>query len=331
MELAMAFYGSRALMSALELDVFSTLADGPLPGAELAERAGIHSRVSADFLDALVALRLLERDDHGYRNGKLAEQFLVRDRPGYAGGFAEMGNASLFPLWSKLTDLLRTGQPQIPPGGNFFEGLYRNRDAAHKFMDAMDAFNEEIAAVFGSLIDWTGVSSLVDVGGARGDLASRLVRTQPGLTATTFDLPAVEELFTEHVADFGVTDRVRFHAGNFLTDELPAADVYVFGHILHGRDDGQRAELVARAFAGLAPGGVLFVYDRMIDDAREEKTLSLLGSLGMALVSPVGSEYTAADCRFWLTSAGFEIVATEPLAATDTVVVARKPATPGAR
>lgn len=326
MELAMAFYGSRALMSALELDVFSALADGPLPRAELAERVGIHPRVAADFLDALVALKLLERDDAGYRNGELADRFLVRGRASYAGGFAEMGNASLFPLWGKLTDLLRTGEPQIPPGGNFFEGLYRRPEAARKFMDAMDAFNEEIATVLGSLVDWSDFTSLVDVGGARGDLAARLVLAHPGLTAITFDLPAVRDLFDERVADAGVADRVRFEGGNFVEDELPAADVYVFGHILHGRDLDQRRNLVARAFAGLRPGGVLFVYDRMIDDDRREKTLSLLGSVGMALVSPVGSEYTSADCRSWLTEAGFEVVATEPLAATDTVVAARKPA-----
>ncbi|MET7637228.1 methyltransferase [Streptomyces sp. NPDC005438] len=325
-EMAMSFYQSRVLMSALELDVFGALADGPLARPALEERVGLHSRVSEDFLDALVALGLLARGESGYANSELADRFLVKGRDTYVGGFAEMGGASLYPLWMKLTDLLRTGEPQIPPGGNFFQGLYQRPEAARKFMDAMDTFNDEIAAKLSAAADWSGFERLVDVGGARGDLSVRLVERHPGLSAVCFDLPQIEPLFKERVADSGVEDRVTLHGGDFVTDELPPADVYVFGHILHGRDLDQRQGLVNRAYAGLRPGGCLFVFDRMIDDARNERHLSLLGSLGMALVSKIGSEYTPGTCRSWLDAAGFETVSVEPLGATDTLVVARKPA-----
>lgn len=324
-ELSMAFYGSRALMSALELGLFTALAENPSPRSVIEEKVGLHSRVSADFLDALVALGLLTRDGDAYANSPLTERFLVRGQGTYVGGFAEMGGASLYPLWMRLTDLLRTGEPQIPPGGDFFKGLYSRPDAARKFMDAMDAFNGDIARVLSEEADWAGYRTLVDVGGARGDLAVRLVSRHPDLSAVTFDLPPVEPLFDERVEAAGTGGRVVFHGGDFVTDALPEADAYVFGHILHGRDLAQRQELVDRAFAGLRPGGSLFVFDRMIDDARSEKSLSLLGSLGMALVSPIGSEYTPSACGSWLERAGFEVVRVRPLAATDTLVVGRKP------
>ncbi|MBO8191126.1 hypothetical protein ITI46_05375 [Streptomyces oryzae] len=326
-EMAMAFYRSRVLMSALELDLFSVLAaEGPADRTAIEREAGLHSRVSGDFLDALVALGLLERSADGYANSALADRFLVRGRGRFVGGFAAMGGASLYPLWMKLTDLLRTGEPQIPPGGNFFEGLYQRPEAARKFMDAMDTFNDEIAETLSSAVDWSGYRKLVDVGGARGDLSVRLTEQHPGLTAVCLDLPQIEPLFTERVEKSDVAGRVTLRGGDFVTDALPDADVYVFGHILHGRNLEQRQDLANRAFAGLRPGGTLFVFDRMIDDARCEKPLSLLGSLGMALVSPIGSEYTVADCRSWLEKAGFETVTERPLAATDTLVVARKPA-----
>ncbi|MFH8404402.1 methyltransferase [Streptomyces sp. NPDC018019] len=325
-ELAMAFYGSRALMSALELGVFTALADGGADRSLLEEKLGLHPRTSQDFLDSLVALRLLTREDGRYANSALAERFLVRGRDGYVGGFAEMGSASLYPVWGKLTDTLRTGEPQIPAGSNFFEGLYQRPEAARKFMDAMDAFNADIAATLEELADWSACATLTDVGGARGDLAARLVSAHPQLSATCMDLPGVQPLFDERVGEAGLADRVAFHSADFVHDPLPASDAFIFGHILHGRDLDQRQDLIDRAYAALSPGGSLFIYDRMIDDNRNTKALSLLGSLGMALVSRIGSEYTPADCRRWLERAGFEVVAVRPLAATDTIVVARKPA-----
>ncbi|MGV4924078.1 methyltransferase [Streptomyces sp. BHT-5-2] len=325
LELAMAFYGSRALMSALELGVFTALAEGAVDRTVLEEKLGLHSRTSRDFLDSLVALGLLTREGGEYANSALAQRFLVRGTDPYVGGFAEMGSASLYPLWGKLTDTLRTGDPQIPEDSNFFEGLYRRPDAARKFMDAMDAFNADIAATLDELADWESYATLTDVGGARGDLAARLVTAYPQLSAVCMDLPGVRALFDERVREAGVADRVTFHSADFVSDALPASDAYIFGHILHGRDLDQRRDLVARAYAGLNPGGSLFIYDRMIDDNRDTKVLSLLGSLGMALVSRIGSEYTPSDCRSWLEEAGFQVVDVRPLAVTDTIIVARKP------
>src|SRR4051794_28523045 len=87
LELGLAFWGSKALLSAVELGVFSELADaGALDGEALRERLGLHARSATDFFDALVALGMLEREDGLYSNTPATELFLDRAKPSYVGG-----------------------------------------------------------------------------------------------------------------------------------------------------------------------------------------------------------------------------------------------------
>ena len=89
MQLGMAFWGSKTLLSAIELDVFGALAKGPRKGATLAGELGLHERSARDFLDALVALGMLDRDVDEYRNTPATDLFLDRAKPSYVGGLLD--------------------------------------------------------------------------------------------------------------------------------------------------------------------------------------------------------------------------------------------------
>src|ERR1700726_2069969 len=86
MQLGLGFWGSKTLLSAIELGVFSTLASGPASEENLRKRLDLHERSSRAFLDALVALGMLERGPHGYRNTAATDFFLDRAKPSYVGG-----------------------------------------------------------------------------------------------------------------------------------------------------------------------------------------------------------------------------------------------------
>jgi hypothetical protein len=88
------------------------LAKGSLDFETLSERLMLHPRSARDFLDALVALGMLERDGDRYSNTSETDLFLDRAKPSYVGGVLEMANARLYPFWGSLTEALRTGQPQ---------------------------------------------------------------------------------------------------------------------------------------------------------------------------------------------------------------------------
>src|SRR3954462_4131944 len=126
LQLGLGFWGSKTLLSAVELGVFSELAGDPLEAEELREPLALHPRSARDFFDALVALGMLERKDGRYSNTPATDLFLDRAKPSYVGGLLEMANARLFGFWNSLTEGLRTGEPQNEGkvGEDFFAALY---------------------------------------------------------------------------------------------------------------------------------------------------------------------------------------------------------------
>ncbi len=140
MQLGTAFWGSKTLLSAVELGVFTRLADGPLDGEILRQRLGLHPRSARVFFDALVALGLLERHDGQYANTSETALVLDRGKPSYVGGMLEMANSRLYRYWGNLTEGLRTGEPQneLKEGGlDLFSSLALDEGKLRGFMQAM--------------------------------------------------------------------------------------------------------------------------------------------------------------------------------------------------
>jgi SAM-dependent methyltransferase len=326
--LTIADCAAKVLHSAVRLDVFTALAQRPDDVAGLSARVGIHARLAADFLDALVGLGLLERDGDRYRNAPLADAYLVQGRDGYLGGFVDLTNETLYGTWGRLTEALQTGEAQRldPDKGGFVGDKHRDPERMKRFLTGLDAFSDRMGAELANAVDWSRYRSFVDLGGARGNLAAVLVGVHPHLAATCFDLPRTAPLFAEHVDRLGLADRISFVGGDFFADPVPAADVVVLGHILHGFDADRSRELLRRVYAAVRPGGAVLVYDRMIDDDRRDPD-RLLSSLHMRLVSPGGAEYRVGDCRRWLRDAGFTDIVDQRLLTTHTLVVGRRPDT----
>src|ERR1700683_4309856 len=127
MQVGVGFMASKTLLSAVELELFTELAKHPEDLAMLSGRLGLHPRSARDFLDALVALKLLDRREGVYYNTPSTDLFLDKRKPSYIGGMLEMANLRLYPYWGNLTPALRTGEPQNEAkhgGADPFKQLY---------------------------------------------------------------------------------------------------------------------------------------------------------------------------------------------------------------
>jgi precorrin-6B methylase 2 len=327
LRLSRAFWGSKTLLSAVELGVFTALADGPRDGLSLANELGLHSRGSRDFLDALVALGLLDRHHDLYANTPTADAFLDRNKPSYIGGILEVATVFEYQSWGSLTEALRTGQPQneIRDGGEgLFQALYADPARLEQFLAAMTDVSTGIGRALAQKFPWNRYHTVMDIGTAQGCLPVQLALAHPHLRGGGFDLPQVGPVFEAYVDRFGLADRLRFHSGNFFTDELPTADVLVMGHVLHDWDLAEKRVLLAKAYAALSPGGALVVYENLIDDDRRANAFGLLMSINMLIQTPGGFDYTGADCRGLMQEAGFTQTYVEHLLGDDSMVVAIK-------
>ena len=138
MHLGYAFRASKVLLAATELDVFTTLAEEPLDLETLRERIGIDQRGARDLFDALVALRMLERDEDGrYGNTPETDRYLDRGKPTYVGGMLERLNAREYGIWASLTLALRTGKPQTTTAIGGYPALYSDPALLETFVKGM--------------------------------------------------------------------------------------------------------------------------------------------------------------------------------------------------
>ncbi len=326
MQLGMAFWGSKALLSAVELGVFSELALEPLGVEALQDRLGLHARSARDFLDALVALGMLDREDGLYRNTPDTDLYLDRAKPTYLGAWFEMINARLYPFWGRLTEGLRTGLPQneVREGRSFFKDLYADPQRLHAFMSAMTGISLPASQKIAVQFPWSRYQRFIDIGSAQGGLVVQVALAHSHVTGGGFDLPETAPIFEEYVRSHGMDARLKFYPGNFLEGPLPQADVLAMGHILHNWDLERKQMLIAKAYDALPPEGALIIFEALIDDERRDNAFGLLMSLNMLIELPGGFDYTGADCTAWLREAGFRETRVEHLVGPDSMVVGIK-------
>lgn len=313
MQTATAFWASKVLLTAVELDLFTTLGDEKLSAPQLGEKLGLHPRGTYDFFDALVALKFLDRDGDGpegqYKNTPQTAAFLSKKSPTYIGGVPEMLNARLFSFWNDLGTALKTGKPQneVKHGGkSLFEELYANQASLGTFLDAMSAFQAANFSILAEKFDFTKYKTVSDVGGALA-LLSRIVGARhPHLTFTSFDLPPVEPLAQKHIKAAGMEGRITAVAGDFFEDELPPADVITMGNVLHDWNLDRKKLLIRKAYDALSPGGAFIAIENLIDDGRRENAFGLLMSLNMLIETGDGFDYTGADFSGWCGEVGFK-------------------------
>ena len=331
LQTAFAFWSSKVLLTAVEMGVFTRLEAGSLTGRELGAALELHPRGISDFLDALVAMKYLDREGIGldarYSNIPSVAVYLSRNSPRYIGGILEMLNARLFHFWHDLPDALRTGKPQNEIKHSrkpMFEELYADLPRLEQFMGAMTGLSRINFEAFAEKFDFSRYRTLCDVGGATGLLSTEVAKRHPHIRATSFDLPEVEPIARKAIAAAGLSDRVGTAAGDFFKDALPRADVITMGMILHDWNLEKKKHLIRSVYEALPEGGAFVAIEALIDDDRRENLFGLLMSLNMLIEFGDAFDYSGADFSGWCREAGFKRFEVIHLAGASSAAVAYK-------
>jgi precorrin-6B methylase 2 len=331
MQIGMGFWASKTLLTAVKLGLFTLLAERPRTGKEIKYELCIQERGLYDFLDALVALGLLQRtgikENAVYKNSAESNQFLDKNKLSYVGGMLEMANNRLYPFWNFLEEGLRTGNPQneTRTGGNsLFEEIYSNVDKTREFVNAMSGIQAGNFITLARDFDFSAYRTLCDIGGAGADLSAQVALHNSNMNCISFDLPPVSPIAQENISKMGLASRIKIVSGDFLKDNFPKADVITMGNILHGFGTKTKKQLISKAFDALPDGGTLIAIENIIDDERRDNAFGLMMSLNMLIESAEGYDYTAAEFNEWAREAGFKKTSLMPLTGPASAVIAIK-------
>jgi ubiquinone/menaquinone biosynthesis C-methylase UbiE len=312
MQLAFGFAPTQALVTALDLRLFTLVAEGKTTRADLEEATGASPRGLGRLLNVMVGLGFLAREGSGdkarYSLTPEADAFLVEGRPGYHGGLVRMHTPMMASRWLKLTECVRTGSPVVA-ADRPEEGIA----VWDEVVDSLFPIYYPAAAEAGRelrRLHPEGTLRLLDVAAGSGVWSIAAAQNDPGIQGVALDLPEVLPHTRQWAERCGVVDRFEFRAVDIRQAELGDRefDAVLLGNVVHleGAEHGRR--LLAKSARALKPGGTLVLAEMLPDDDRSGPLFPLLFALNMLVHTTDGDTFTFSEYQSWLLEAGFKDV-----------------------
>ena len=307
---ARAFQESRVLLTALELDIFTTIGDGAL-AAEVAQRLGTDPRATEMLLNALVALGALGKRDAVFRC-TVESKALGPARPGL------LHMVHLWDTWASLTACVKSGKAIRSRGP---EGFPEARTRA--FIAAMHARAQDSAQETVRLSDIRNAKRMLDVGGGSGAFSIAFAKACPELRAEILDLGAVVPLAEDYIRAAGLQDRVRVRVGDMRTADFGEGfDLVLLSAVCHMFGEDENRSLIQRCARVLLPEGHLVIREFILQEDRAGPPHAAIFALNMLVGTEHGNSYTEGQYRTWMQDAGLAAV-TRPDPEGDVIVAAR--------
>jgi 2-hydroxy-4-(methylsulfanyl)butanoate S-methyltransferase len=305
---AYGFMGSQALFAALEVGLFTELANGPASLGELARRLGIEPRPLRALLEACVATELLLRHGEHYRNSAGAERYLVRQARGYVGDYyLRQIAATLYPQLPAARTVMRGG-----PAGGTYAGFLADPARAEEFIRGQHAGSSGPAYLLAKTFAAGAYACLLDLGGGSGAFAIEMVRRH-GLSAIVVDHPSVVAVARKIVGETGLSDRIRCVEGDVVAGPWPSgADLILLSYVVSSYGPPVLREVLARAHAYLPPGGGLVVHDFALHGNRPGPRNAALWYFANLAISATTHPHTVDDITHAMADAGFLGVTARP-------------------
>ncbi len=315
-QLASGFMASKMFFAAGDLALFTHLADGPATAEELAGRTGAPARSVRVVADAMVALNMLAVENGRYRNTEVAQTYLAGRTPADMRPLLAFWERLSYPAWTGFVEALRRTAPRE-------QTFHFSPEDQAVFSAGVEAASAGGAMALADSYDFSRHQALIDIGGGTGSFLRQIRRRHPRLAMTLFELPgtaayARTRFSPDEAAAIAIVD------GDMLKDPLPPGfDVALLAHILHGFQEGQGMNVLARVHTALPRGGRLLIVDFFLNPERTGPVMATLMS-GEFLAHANGRLYSAAEVSEWLKAGGWTVVGHQPLAGPVSLLVAEK-------
>lgn len=299
LHLSGSYWNTCTLHAGVKLDIFTHLTDKPLTVAGLAQLIPADERGLSMLLHGLAALGLLEKHGDAFLNTEFSSSYLSKSSTTYMGHII-MHHHHLVEGWSHLDEAVKQGGPVRKRSSH--EVSEKERES---FLMGMFNLASIIAPRIAEQIDLKGRHRLLDLAGGPGTYAIHFCKQNPDLTAVIYDLPTTRPFAEQTVQRFGLSERIRFVAGDITSEALgDEYDVAWISHLLHSENPANSANIVKKATQALNPGGLLMIQEFILDDDKTAPLFPALFSLNMLVGTPSGQAYSQQELVSIMTGAG---------------------------
>jgi hypothetical protein len=319
-QMATAYWVSQAIYVAAKLGIADFLANGPQSAAALAAATRSDGRSLFRVLRALSSVGVLSQAGKDqFALSRLAEP-LRSDVPGSLREIVITIGEIHYQACGELLHSVRTGSPAFNQvfGASLFDYLQRNAAASDTFDQGMTNLSSLLAHAVLLAYDFSGISSIIDVGGGEGGLLRRILALNPEMTGVVFDLPnAIQSMMC------GRSDRARcsYVAGNFFESVPEGADAYLLCGVVHDWDDDRAVTVLRKCRKAMASNGRLLIVDMIVPETASPSFSKLL-DLNM-MVMTGGRERTKAELCALLDAADYWLTRIIPTMAPQSIIEAR--------
>jgi ubiquinone/menaquinone biosynthesis C-methylase UbiE len=301
-----AYQQTAAMRTAVELDLFTAIAQGATTPADLAKACNASERGIRMLCDRLVVDHLLTKDGGRYGLSPSASMFLDRHSGAYVGSaITFLMNPTIVEAFARLTDAVRRGGTALEQDGTVTADAAVWVDFA-RAMKGLAGFTAELVATLLEVETANRPLKVLDVAAGHGMFGIAIARRQPRAEVTALDWAGVLAVAEENARAAGVADRVHLLPGDaFKTDLGSGYDLVLLPNFLHHFDAPTCEQFLRRVRAALAPGGRAVVIEFIPNDDRVSPPDAATFALVMLATTPAGDAFTYAEYDEMLRRAGF--------------------------
>jgi len=310
------FEVSQVLMTAHQLQIFETLAQGPQGIVELCESLGLPMHSGERLLNACVSLNFLEIENKKLKNSAAVGAYLDSRKSSYLGGLFDYYRTDVYASCARLPEAILQNGPQVSDHekgqADVFTAMAHQKELARRFHQAMHSLGLLEGKRLAEMYPFERIQHLVDVGGGSGALAISLAEQYPHLEIDLVDHPTVCQTAELFIEEAGLTSRIKTVPADFWKDPIPEnVDAILLSMVLHDWNPEECLRLLKNCANALKPGGQILIYEQLLNEDRQGPSLACLTNLIMLLRTRSGSEYTEMEYRAMLDQAGFHDMAVE--------------------
>jgi hypothetical protein len=306
---------ANVLHLAAKLGLADQLGDGPKSALELAGPLALHAPSLHRLMRTMAGLGLLT-EGHAQRFA-LTElgAALKTGAPGAARSTLLMtGSNWVASGFANFVHSLQTGRTgfEKAQGMPFFDYLAQHSEAASVFTEAMVGLHGDEPPAVAAAYDFSSFKTVVDVGGASGNMLAAILARHAKPRGLLFDRPHVVTDAEQLLRERGVSDRVTIEGGDFFRSVPAGGDVYILSHILHDWSDDQCLIILGHCRKAMKADGRLLIVEMVLPPGDTPHPGKILDMVMLVLVG--GQERTETEYAGLLNKAGFRlsrVVATE--------------------